>query len=77
MVFNGARYYISFVDVYTKITWIYLIHHKSQVKNVFKCFKNLLENQIGYKINVVQSDNAKEYLSLTSYLQECGIQHRL
>jgi len=74
---NGACYYISFVDAYTKFTWIYLIHHKSQVKNVFKFFKNLVGNQTRYKITVVQSDNAKEYLSLTSYLQQCGIQHRL
>ena len=54
--------YISFVDAYTKFTWIYLIHHKSQVKNIFQFFINLVENQIGYKITVVQSDNAKEYL---------------
>jgi len=44
---------------------------------VFKIFKNLVENQTGYKIHALQSDNAKEYLSLTSYLQECGINHRL
>ena len=74
---NGARYYVSFVDAYSKFTWIYLIHHKSRVKTVFKFFKKLVENQTGYKIHALQSDNAKEYLSLTSYLQECGITDRL
>jgi len=74
---NGARYYVSFVDAYSKFTFLYLIHYKSQVKNVFKIFKNLVENQTGYKILALQYDNAKEYLSLTSYLQECGINHRL
>ena len=33
---NGATYYISFVDAYTRYVWLYLIHAKSQALIVFK-----------------------------------------
>jgi len=32
---NGARYYISFVDAFSKYTWIYFLHAKSQVPAAF------------------------------------------
>jgi len=77
MASNGACYYVSFLDAYTKFTWIYVMHKKSQVINIFKTFKALVENQTGHKICALQTDNAREYLSLTHFLHQHGIHHRL
>ena len=74
---NGARYYVSFLDAFTKFTWIYVLHTKSQVSNAFKKFKVLVENQTGHKICNLQTDNAREFLALTPFLQQHGIHHRL
>jgi len=74
---NGARYYVSFLDAFTKFTWIYVLHTKSQVSHAFKKFKVLVENQTGHKICNLQTDNAREVLALTPFLQQHGIHHCL
>jgi len=31
---NGSKYYIAFLDAFSRYTWLYLLHSKSQVMNV-------------------------------------------
>jgi hypothetical protein len=50
------NYYVSFIDDYSKFTWIYLLRHKSKVFSCFKDFQNLIERQFDSKILRVQSD---------------------
>jgi len=50
---NGDRYYLSFVDAYSKYTWIYLLHAKSQVLDVFRKYKLFVENQFDCKIKAL------------------------
>jgi len=73
---NGEKYYISFLDAYSKFTWFYLLHSKSQVLVAFKTFKLLAENQTGLTIKTIQTDNAKEFHCFKSFINESGIQHR-
>ncbi|KAH9652235.1 retrovirus-related pol polyprotein from transposon RE1 [Citrus sinensis] len=42
---NGYKYYISFVDDYSRYTWIYPLKLKSDAFAVFKLFKIQVENQ--------------------------------
>jgi len=70
-------YYVAFVDAFSKYTWLYLISHKSQATSAFLQFKSLVENQIGYSLETLQTDNAKEFLSLTKVLNIYGISHIL
>ena len=74
---NGARYYISFVDAFSKYTWIYFLHAKSQVPAAFQKFKSLAENQTCSKLRSLQSENAREFLCLKQVLDQHGIHHRL
>jgi len=74
---NGSRYYIAFMDAFSKYTWLYLINCKSQTLSVFKCFKVFAEKQTGHNIHSVQSHDAKEFLVITSLLNDHGILHRL
>jgi len=69
------NYYVSFIDDYSKFTWIYLLHHKSEVFSCFRDFQNLVERQFGRKILKVQSDWGGEYQTLNSFFKRIGIEH--
>jgi hypothetical protein len=82
---NGQRYFITFIDDYSRYGYLYLIHEKSQSLDVFKSFKAEVENQLGAKIKAVKSDRGGEYYGrydgsgeqrpgpFAKYLEECGI----
>ena len=50
---------------------------KSKVRHIFQTFNLMVQNQFNSKIQVLKSDNAKEYFtsSLSTYLQNHGIIH--
>jgi transposase len=50
------KYYVSFIDDFSKFTWIYLLKHKSEVFKRFKEFQALVESLFDRKILVVQTD---------------------
>jgi len=50
---SGAKYYITFLNAYSKFTWIYLLHPKSQVSSMFILLKTFDKNQTNH------SDNAE------------------
>ena len=54
-------YYVLFVDVYSKFTWLYLLKHKSDVLDVFKYFKATVENQLNSKIKILRTNNGGEF----------------
>ena len=58
---NGNKYYITFIDDYTRFCWIYFFKSKTEVANIFWKFKALVENQSGCKLQTIRSDNGKEY----------------
>ena len=66
---NDARYYVHFLDAFSKYTWIFLLQSKSQISNVFIQFPKMAELQVVHKLKVLQSDNTKEFLSFTNYLK--------
>lgn len=63
-------YYISFIDDYSKYTWIYLIKKKSDVFQVFHNFEALVERKFDCKILALQSDWGGEYRNLNSSFQQ-------
>ena len=48
---RGFVYCVSFIDDFSRNTWLYLLKRKSDVFSKFKEFKALVENQIGRKIS--------------------------
>jgi histone deacetylase 1/2 len=70
-------YYVSFIDDYSKYTWIYLIKKKSDVFQVFHDFQNLVERKFNKKIISIQSDWGGEYEKLNSFFQRIGISHHV
>jgi len=60
---SGCRYYVIFIDDYTRFCWLSSISHKSNVYSTFVNFKLLVEKQFNYTIKQFQSDNRGEYCS--------------
>ena len=54
---NGERYFLLFVDDFTRMTWMFLLRRKSETFNCFQIFKELTENEIDMKIKYLRSDN--------------------
>ena len=60
---SGYVYYVSFIDDFSRNTWIYFLKRKDELFNKFKEFKALVENHTEKKINIFQSDNGGEFTS--------------
>ena len=56
-------YFVTFVNDYSRRTWIYPIMHKYQLFEVFLKWKTMVENKIGRKIKILRSNNDGEYTS--------------
>lgn len=69
------KFYVSFIDDYSKFTWIYLLRHKSEVFQRFHDFQNLVERLFDRKIIAMQTDWGGEYERLNSFFQKIGITH--
>jgi histone deacetylase 1/2 len=74
---EGYKYYVSFVDDYSRFCWIYLLKHKSDVEQVFYAFQAHVERLLNAKIKAVQSDGGGEYQRLSRYFQRTGVSHRV
>uniref|UniRef100_A0A803PU39 Integrase catalytic domain-containing protein n=1 Tax=Cannabis sativa TaxID=3483 RepID=A0A803PU39_CANSA len=74
---NGYRYYISFVDAYSRYTWLYLLRTRDEALSTFTKFKTQVELQLGTKIKTLQSDWGGEFRSFTNMLETNGIVHKL
>ncbi|GJT02532.1 retrotransposon protein, putative, ty1-copia subclass [Tanacetum coccineum] len=53
---QGASYFITFTDDYSRYGYVYLLKHKHEVFETFKVFKNEVENQLGKTIKALRSD---------------------
>ncbi|KAE8728811.1 hypothetical protein F3Y22_tig00004072pilonHSYRG00246 [Hibiscus syriacus] len=60
---GGAKYFVSFIDDYSKRCWVYPIKKKSDVFSTFKNFKARVELDSGNKIKCFRTDNGGEYTS--------------
>ncbi|GJR72520.1 retrotransposon protein, putative, ty1-copia subclass [Tanacetum coccineum] len=76
---QGASYFITFMDDYSRYGYVYLLKHKHEVFETFKVFKNEVENQLGKTIKALRLDRGGEYISqeFKDYLKACGIVQQL
>lgn len=76
---GGNKYFVTFIDDYSRKIFIYFMHAKNEVFDKFKLFKSYVECQTGKKIKALRSDNGTEYVNrqFTEYLNTCGIKRQL
>lgn len=75
---NGARYFVTFIDECTRMVWISLLNHKSEVCKVFQEFYKLVKTQYKCDIKVLQSDNGGEYINneMQMFCKNNSIRHQ-
>jgi transposase InsO family protein len=76
---SGYVYYVSFIDDYSRKTWVYFLKSKDEVFGKFKEFKALIENLSERKIKILRSDNGGEYTSkeFIIFCKDVGIKREL
>ena len=47
--FSGFKYFLTFIDDYSRRTWVYFLKLKSEVFNMFLAYKELIEKQFGHQ----------------------------
>jgi hypothetical protein len=65
--FGCFKYYVSFIDDYSKFTWIHLLKKKSDVFQKFCDFQNHVERLFDKKILAMQTDWGGEYQKLNPF----------
>ena len=58
---GGYRYFVSFIDDFSRMTWVVMMKLKSEAFKCFKQWKALVENQTGKKIKRLRTDNGLEF----------------
>lgn len=53
---SGFRYYVLFVDDFSRYSWLYPLSNKSDVYDVFISFKTKVENLLEHRIKILRSD---------------------
>jgi hypothetical protein len=59
----GFRYFVTFIDDYSRVTWLYLMRHRSELLSIFSAFYAEIKTQFNVSVRILQSDNATEYFS--------------
>lgn len=76
---GGNKYFVTFIDDYSRCCAVYILKNKSEVANKFKEYEARVFNDCGKRVGTLRSDNGGEYLSkeFRSYLKSKGIHQEL
>ena len=66
------------VDDYSRYTWVFFLHDKTEVASCFKKFAKRAQNEFEVKLKKI-SDNGKEFnnKNIEAYFDEVGIKHEV
>ena len=59
---GSIRYFVTFIDDYSKLCYTYLLKFKDEVLELLKVYKTEAENQLERKIKILRSDSGGVYL---------------
>lgn len=76
--YNGYKYFLTIVDNYSRMTWIYLMRMKSDVFLLIKSFLILVKNWFDANIKIIRSDNGLEFFNsqCSTLFTSVGILHQ-
>ncbi|CAI7791134.1 unnamed protein product [Closterium sp. NIES-53] len=76
----GAEYFLTIVDVYTRMTWVYVLSKKSDLTETVKTdWLPMVERQQDRLVKAIRTDRGGEFLSkeFSLWLKKNGIRHSL
>jgi hypothetical protein len=71
---GGKKYFVTFIDDFSKLCYVYLLFSKDEVLENFKIYKTEVENQCDARIKCLRSDRGGEF-HFPSYCESVGIIH--
>ncbi|CAL2259667.1 unnamed protein product [Prunus armeniaca] len=73
----GVRWFVTFIDDCTRMTWLYLLKNKNEVLSHFQSFHEQMKTQFNAQIQILRSDNGGEFVNhnFQTYFQQHGIIH--
>ncbi|CAL2271706.1 unnamed protein product [Prunus armeniaca] len=74
---SGVRWFVTFIDDCTRMTWLYLLKNKNEVFSRFQSFHKQMKTQFNDQIQILRSDNGGEFVNhdFQTYFQQHGIIH--
>jgi hypothetical protein len=63
---HNYKYYILFIDDYSRFTWIYFFTLKSEVCEIFSSFKAQVKNLLNTSIKIFRTDGGTKYKPIAS-----------
>ena len=71
------KYFVTFVDDFSRVTWLYLMKSHFELFSHFSVFCVEIQTQFYVYVQILRSDKAKEYLSepFQSSMLQLGILH--
>ncbi|CAB0002598.1 unnamed protein product, partial [Nesidiocoris tenuis] len=74
---SGKRYMLTFIDDHSRKVFVYFLHNKSEVPEVFDSFRRQVETATGRKVKILRTDNGGEYCNrrMANILIKHGIKH--
>ncbi|KAH9689179.1 retrovirus-related pol polyprotein from transposon RE1 [Citrus sinensis] len=75
---GGARWFVTFIDDCSRMTWIFLMKSKDEVNSLFQRFHKMATTQFQTQIRVLHTDNGGEYMStaIQQFLKSQGFVHQ-
>ena len=72
---QGFKYYVIFIDNFSRYSWFYPMRQKSDFLQIFKIWQTLVEKQLDKKIVMFQCDGGGEFVSnsFVAHLSSHGI----
>jgi len=76
---GGAKWIMTFIDDFSRFSWIYFLKSKSDTLATITTFVNTVERQYRKQIRSIRSDNGREYIKtkIKQFLAKKGIKQEL
>ncbi|CAI7899512.1 unnamed protein product [Closterium sp. NIES-53] len=76
---KGSKSFITFLDDFSRLSWVTLVKIKDEVAKVFKRWIRYAEREAGAKVKILRSDRGGEYMGmdLESFLEDKGITYQI
>ena len=76
---SDFRWFVTFINDCTCITWLYLMKHKHEVFSIFRSFHSMIKTQFSARLQMLHSNNRGEYVNheFQQYFRAHSLHHVL